>query len=104
MYVTLFVLLTCLNQTWSKTEVAEYSEFPYLLARYPQHLMYKVPRSGLCYYLDFSNAFYSASHNILAGELRKCGLNEHRVSWIKNWLKWQSSEGCDQQSRIQLEA
>jgi len=24
-------------------------------------------------YLDFSNAFYAVSHNILLGKLRKCG-------------------------------
>lgn len=65
-----------------------------------------MPSSAKTHQLECMDGKYGFwhSHNILAGELRKCGLDEHRVSWIKNWLKWQSSEGCDQQSRIQLEA
>jgi len=38
-------------------------------------------------YLDFSKAFDTVSHNILAGKLRKCGLDEWPVTWIENWLK-----------------
>jgi len=37
-------------------------------------------------YLDFSKAFDTASHNILLGKLRKCGLDECSVKWIENWL------------------
>jgi len=36
--------------------------------------------------LDFSKAFDTVSHNILVGKLRKCGLDEWTVRWIKNWL------------------
>jgi len=37
-------------------------------------------------YVDFSKAFYTVSHNILLGKLRKCGLDEWTVRWIENWL------------------
>ncbi|PKU41248.1 rna-directed dna polymerase from mobile element jockey-like [Limosa lapponica baueri] len=37
-------------------------------------------------YLDFSKAFDAVSHNILTGNLRKCGLDEWTVRWIENWL------------------
>jgi len=37
-------------------------------------------------YLDFSKAFDTVSHNILAGKLRKCGLDEWSARWIENWL------------------
>jgi len=37
-------------------------------------------------YLDFSKPFYTVSHNILLGKLRKCGLDEWLVRWIENWL------------------
>jgi len=37
-------------------------------------------------YLDFSKAFDTVSYNILIGKLRKCGLDEWTVKWIKNWL------------------
>jgi len=35
-------------------------------------------------YLDFSKAFDTVSHNILLGKLRKYGLDEWSVGWIKN--------------------
>jgi len=38
------------------------------------------------FYLDFSKAFDTVSHNILLGKLRKCGLDEWLVRWIENWL------------------
>jgi len=38
------------------------------------------------FYLDFSKAFDTVSHNILLGKLRKCGLDECTVRWIDNWL------------------
>ncbi|GAB0208608.1 mitochondrial enolase superfamily member 1 [Grus japonensis] len=37
-------------------------------------------------YLDFSKAFDKVSHNILIGNLRKCGLDEWTVRWVENWL------------------
>jgi len=37
-------------------------------------------------HLDFSKAFGTVSNNILLGKLRKCGLDEWTVRWIKNWL------------------
>ena len=37
-------------------------------------------------YLNFSKAFNTASHNILTGKLRKCGLDEWTVRWIENLL------------------
>ena len=39
-----------------------------------------------CFFLDFSKAFDTVSHNILLGKLRKCGLDEWSVRWIENWL------------------
>lgn len=41
-------------------------------------------------YLDFSKAFGTVSHNILIGKLRKCGLDECTVKWIKNQLNGRS--------------
>ena len=38
------------------------------------------------FYLDFSKAFDTVSHNILLGKLRKCGLDEWSVRWIENWM------------------
>jgi len=32
------------------------------------------------FYLDFSKAFNTVSHNILLGKLRKCGLDEWTVT------------------------
>jgi len=37
-------------------------------------------------YLDFSKAFETVCHNVLLGNLRKCGLDEWSVKWIGNWL------------------
>jgi len=37
-------------------------------------------------YLDFSKAFNTVSHYMLIGKLRKCGLDEWTLRWIKNWL------------------
>ncbi|KAJ7405760.1 RNA-directed DNA polymerase from mobile element jockey-like protein [Willisornis vidua] len=37
-------------------------------------------------YLHFSKASDTVSHNILIGKLRKCGLDEWIVRWIKTWL------------------
>jgi len=37
-------------------------------------------------YLDFSKIFDAVSHNILAGKLRKCGIEAWTVRWVENWL------------------
>jgi len=34
-------------------------------------------------YLDFSKAFDTVSHNIFLGKLRKCGLDERSVRWLR---------------------
>ena len=41
-------------------------------------------------YLDFSKAFDTVSHSILAAKLRKCGLDDQVVRLILNWLKERS--------------
>jgi len=38
-------------------------------------------------YIDFSKAFDTVSHSILAAKLRKCGLDDQVVRLILNWLK-----------------
>ncbi|GAB0185568.1 mitochondrial enolase superfamily member 1 [Grus japonensis] len=38
------------------------------------------------FYLNFSKAFDTVSHNILTSKLRKCGLDEWTVRCIENWL------------------
>uniref|UniRef100_K7EWK0 Reverse transcriptase domain-containing protein n=1 Tax=Pelodiscus sinensis TaxID=13735 RepID=K7EWK0_PELSI len=38
-------------------------------------------------YLDFSKAFDTVSHNILASKLRECGLDKWMVRWIERWLE-----------------
>ena len=55
-------------------------------------------------YLDFSKAFDTVSQSILIGKLRKCGLEEWGVRWTENWLNSRAPEGCDQWSRVWLEA
>ena len=35
-------------------------------------------------YLDFSKAFDTVSHTILIMKMRKCGIDEWTVNWIKN--------------------
>ena len=37
-------------------------------------------------YFDFSKAFSTVSHNMLTGQLRKCGMDEWSVRWIVSWL------------------
>jgi len=37
-------------------------------------------------YLNFSKALGTFCHNILIGNLRKCGLDEWTVRWTENWL------------------
>ena len=37
-------------------------------------------------FLNLLKAFDTVSHNILLGNLRKCGLDEWSVRWIENWL------------------
>uniref|UniRef100_K7EX51 Reverse transcriptase domain-containing protein n=1 Tax=Pelodiscus sinensis TaxID=13735 RepID=K7EX51_PELSI len=38
-------------------------------------------------YLDFSKAFDTVSHNILASKLKECGLDKWTVRWIESWLE-----------------
>ncbi|CAM5144106.1 unnamed protein product [Eretmochelys imbricata] len=37
-------------------------------------------------FLDFSKAFDTVSHIILASKLKKCGLDEWTIRWIESWL------------------
>ncbi|KAG6931740.1 hypothetical protein G0U57_001044 [Chelydra serpentina] len=37
-------------------------------------------------FLDFSKAFDTVSHSVLASKLKKYGLDEWTVRWIENWL------------------
>lgn len=37
-------------------------------------------------YLEFRKAFDTVFHNILIGNLRKCGLDEWTVRWTENSL------------------
>ncbi|GAB0206374.1 mitochondrial enolase superfamily member 1 [Grus japonensis] len=37
-------------------------------------------------YLDFSKAFDTVSHKLSNEDVRKCGMNEWPVRWVKNWL------------------
>ncbi|KAG6923734.1 hypothetical protein G0U57_019529, partial [Chelydra serpentina] len=37
-------------------------------------------------FLDFSKAFDTVSHSVLASKLKKYGLGEWTVRWIENWL------------------
>ncbi|KAG6929206.1 hypothetical protein G0U57_006166 [Chelydra serpentina] len=41
-------------------------------------------------FLDFSKAFDTVSHSILASKLKKYGLDEWMVRWIENWLDGQA--------------
>ncbi|CAM5077200.1 unnamed protein product [Eretmochelys imbricata] len=37
-------------------------------------------------FLDFSKAFDTVSHSILASKLKKYGLDERTIRWVENWL------------------
>ncbi|CAM5082168.1 unnamed protein product [Natator depressus] len=41
-------------------------------------------------YLDLSKAFAMVSHSILAGKLKKYGLDEWTIRWIESWLDCQA--------------
>ncbi|KAK4818192.1 hypothetical protein QYF61_008576 [Mycteria americana] len=37
-------------------------------------------------FLDFSKAFYTATHSTLLDKLSNCGMSRFTVHWVKNWL------------------
>ncbi|CAM5110577.1 unnamed protein product [Eretmochelys imbricata] len=39
-------------------------------------------------FLDFSKAFDTISHSILASKLKKYGLDERMISWLDRWAPW----------------
>ncbi|CAM5115200.1 unnamed protein product [Eretmochelys imbricata] len=43
-------------------------------------------------FLDFSKAFDTVSHSILASKLKKYGLDEWTVRWIESWLDCQAQQ------------
>ncbi|CAM4643845.1 unnamed protein product [Caretta caretta] len=43
-------------------------------------------------FLDFSKAFDTISHSILASKLKKYGLDEWTIRWIESWLDCQAQQ------------
>ncbi|CAM4696974.1 unnamed protein product [Lepidochelys kempii] len=43
-------------------------------------------------FLDFSKAFDTVSHSILASMLKKYGLEEYTIRWVESWLDCQAQQ------------
>jgi len=55
-------------------------------------------------YLDFSEAFDTASCSVLAAKLVRSGLDKWTIRWVEIWLDRWAPKGGDQQYKVQLAA